>query len=92
MFCIKCGHELNDEDLFCGICGQKKVPVRADDSLSESSKEIKIIQKKEEKMESLIDSHIIVSLVFGVLCLSILIIFIISIFTHGGEDAFIMLM
>ena len=96
MFCIRCGHELQEEDLFCGTCGQKKATVVQEndsfnDSFHDSYEEVQIIQKKEEKIEPLIDNHVIISLVFGVLCLSIILIFIMSLFTRGAEDILIII-
>ena len=58
MFCVKCGNQLNENDRFCGICGNVV------------SQEPKVVYVEEKPLESLLDNRTVVALTFLFLLLA----------------------
>ena len=65
MYCVKCGNKLREEAKYCNKCG-KKVK-----ELEQVKAEKKAEYVKEEAPKSLLSNTAIVSMVFGVLIITI---------------------
>ena len=83
MYCVYCGNKIKDNDIFCGSCGMKK---QIDEPKVEEKSKIVVVYRKEEPIKPILSNLMIVLLTFGILLLSILMIFGISSITENYES------
>lgn len=72
MYCVKCGNKLRSGANFCNKCGNKTK------KLEEVKVEKKVEYIKEEAPKSLLSNTIVVSMVFGVLIITIGLIYVLE--------------
>ena len=68
MFCVKCGNKLREGANFCNKCGNKVKKLE----------EVKVEKIKEEAPKSMLSNTAVVSMVFGVLIITIGLIYVLE--------------
>lgn len=83
MYCVYCGHKMKDDDIFCGSCGMKQAIEKKE--VIEKTKTV-VVYRKEEPIKPIVSNLMVVLLTFGIILLSILMIFGISSITENYEN------
>lgn len=73
MYCAYCGKKIEKASSFCGYCGKKK-----HEEIHENKIEKEIIISKENRLTPILNDTIVVSITFGIVCISILSIYLLS--------------